>query len=37
MNDDRLQLLTDHAAIADALHRYAAVLDHGDADLLARH
>ncbi|MDX3360813.1 nuclear transport factor 2 family protein [Streptomyces griseoaurantiacus] len=35
MNDDRLQLLTDHAAIADALHRYAAGLDHGDADLLA--
>lgn len=35
MCDDKLQLLIDHAAIADALHRYTAGLDHGDADLLA--
>ncbi|MCM3302264.1 nuclear transport factor 2 family protein [Streptomyces pseudogriseolus] len=35
MSDDKLQLLIDHAAIADALHRYTAGLDHGDADLLA--
>ncbi|MEU3854439.1 nuclear transport factor 2 family protein [Streptomyces sp. NPDC029554] len=35
MPDDKLQLLLDHAAIADALHRYTAGLDHGDADLLA--
>lgn len=34
MPDDRLQLLIDQAAIADALHRYTAGLDHGDADLL---
>ncbi|MFC8828260.1 nuclear transport factor 2 family protein [Streptomyces sp. NPDC057137] len=33
MNDDTLQLIVDRAAIADALHRYAAGLDHGDADL----
>jgi len=26
--------LTDHAAIVDTLHRYAAALDHADADLL---
>ncbi|WP_063790219.1 FAD-binding protein [Streptomyces sp. NRRL B-24085] len=35
MADDKLQLLIDHAAIVDALHRYTAGLDHGDADLLA--
>ncbi|WP_221354329.1 FAD-binding protein [Streptomyces beigongshangae] len=35
MSDDKLQLLIDQAAIADALHRYTAGLDHGDADLLA--
>jgi FAD/FMN-containing dehydrogenase len=35
MADDTLQLLIDQAAIADALHRYTAGLDHGDADLLA--
>lgn len=35
MSDDELQLLIDHGAITDALHRYTAGLDHGDADLLA--
>ncbi|GAA0228171.1 nuclear transport factor 2 family protein [Cryptosporangium japonicum] len=30
-----LSALTDHASIVDTLHRYAAGLDLGDADLLA--
>ncbi|MDQ0787853.1 nuclear transport factor 2 family protein [Streptomyces sp. B3I8] len=35
MSEAALQRLTDHAEIADALHRYTAGLDHGDAELLA--
>lgn len=34
MKDETLQLLVDRAAVADTLHRYAAGLDHGDAELL---
>ncbi|MDO0925057.1 nuclear transport factor 2 family protein [Streptomyces sp. TG1A-8] len=35
VTDDKLQNLLDQAAITDALHRYTAGLDHGDADLLS--
>lgn len=34
MIDATVQLMADRAAIADTLHRYAAGLDHGDAELL---
>ncbi|WP_063798141.1 nuclear transport factor 2 family protein [Streptomyces sp. 150FB] len=34
MTDETLQLIVDRAAIADTVHRYAAGLDHGDAELL---
>ncbi|WP_328583825.1 nuclear transport factor 2 family protein [Streptomyces sp. NBC_00370] len=33
MTDTTLRLLADRAAVADTLHRYAAGLDHGDAEL----
>lgn len=33
-DDDTLQLIADRAAIADTVHRYAAGLDFGDAELL---
>jgi hypothetical protein len=35
MSTDLAQLATDRYEIADALHRYAFGLDHGDADSLA--
>jgi hypothetical protein len=35
MNNDLAQLANDRHEIADALHRYAFGLDHGDADSLA--
>jgi len=35
MNDDLAQLACDRYEIADALHRYAFGLDHGDEDSLA--
>ena len=35
MNTDLLQLASDRYEIADAMHRYAFGLDHGDADSLA--
>lgn len=35
MNTEGLQLAQDRYEIADALHRYAFGLDHGDADSLA--
>jgi hypothetical protein len=35
MNTDGIQLALDRYEIADALHRYAFGLDHGDADSLA--
>ncbi len=35
MSTDRAQLACDRYEIADALHRYAFGLDHGDADSLA--
>jgi FAD/FMN-containing dehydrogenase len=35
MSEAALRRLTDQAGIADTLHRYAAGLDHGDAELLA--
>jgi SnoaL-like domain len=35
MSNDLAQLATDRHAIADALHRFAFGLDHGDADSLS--
>src|SRR5437588_11907290 len=35
MSTDLAQLANDRYEIADALHRYAVGLDHGDADSLA--